>query len=49
EAVARQSSPHIFKPIKSFSSRPRFSPRIVIFIPGQPTRGDIPVTRGGAI
>lgn len=40
----------IYKPIRSSARLPKFSPRIVILVPGGPSFGDKPVTTGfGAI
>ena len=48
--MSKQSAPLMKTPIKSCGEIPRFSPRIVILVPGVPSRGDTPETEGvGAI
>lgn len=47
--VRRQLTPQISKPITSDCDLPNLSPRIVTFVPGGPSFGEIPVTRGAAI
>lgn len=46
-AVRRQLCPQIVRPMRSAGPVPRFSPRIVTFVHGMPSFGEMPVTRGG--